>query len=113
MKIATPDLVTNSYFPALAAEELGVYRDEGLDAHVQLLPSLDAVNALRDGGVDFVAGGAHTTLLAFPPWKGVKLVVSLSQCTSWLLVVRGGLPARRVDIGVVMALRIRACTRPA
>src|SRR5439155_1761877 len=32
MKIATPDLVTNSYFRALAAEELGLYRDEGLDA---------------------------------------------------------------------------------
>ena len=70
MRIATPDLVTNSYFPALAAEELGVYRDEGLDAHVELLPSLDAVNALRDGAVDFVAGGAHTMLLAFPGWKG-------------------------------------------
>ena len=38
MKIATPDLVTNSYFPALAAEELGLYREEGLDAHVELLP---------------------------------------------------------------------------
>src|SRR5437867_4503896 len=59
MKIATPDLVTNSYFPALAAEELGVYRDEGLDAHVELLPSLDAVNALRDGAVDFVAAAAR------------------------------------------------------
>jgi hypothetical protein len=34
MSIATPDLVTNSYFPALAAEELGVYREEGLAAHV-------------------------------------------------------------------------------
>jgi hypothetical protein len=32
MRIATPDLVTNSYFPALAAEELGVFREEGLDA---------------------------------------------------------------------------------
>jgi len=76
MRIATPDLVTNSYFPALAAEELGVYREEGLEAHVELLPSLEAVSALRDGGVDFVAGGAHTTLLAFPGWKGAKVVVA-------------------------------------
>ena len=37
MRIATPDLVTNSYFPALAAEELGLYREEGFDAHVELL----------------------------------------------------------------------------
>jgi ABC-type nitrate/sulfonate/bicarbonate transport system substrate-binding protein len=112
MKIATPDLVTNSYFPALAAEELGVYREEGLDAHVELLPALDAVNALRDGAVDFVAGGAHTTLLAFPRWRGAKLVVTLSQGTPWLLVVRADLPARRGDIGAIKGLRIGAAPGP-
>src|SRR2546426_12098059 len=112
MRIATPDLVTNSYFPALAAEELGVFREEGLDAHVQLLPSLEAVNALRDGAGDFVAGGAHTTLLAFPQWKGVKLVVTLSQGTPWLLVVRADLPARRGDLGAVKGVRTAAPPRP-
>jgi len=112
MKIATPDLVTNSYFPALAAEELGLYRDEGLDAHVELLPSLDAVNALRDGAVDFVAGGAHTTLLTFPGWKGARLVVTLSQGTPWLLVLRADLPARRGDVGAVKGLRIGAAPGP-
>jgi NitT/TauT family transport system substrate-binding protein len=112
MRIATPDLVTNSYFPALAAEEFGIYREEGLDAHVELLPSLDAVNALRDGTVEFVAGGAHTTLLAFPQWKGAKLVVTLSQGTPWLLVVRADLPARRGDISVVKGLRLGAAPGP-
>ena len=112
MKIATPDLVTNSYFPALAAEELGLYRDEGIDAHVELLPSLEAVNALRDGAVDFVAGGAHTTLLAFPDWKGAKLVVALSQGTPWLLVLRADLPARRGDVSAVKGLRIGAAPGP-
>jgi NitT/TauT family transport system substrate-binding protein len=112
MRIATPDLVTNSYFPALAAEELGVYREEGLDAHVELLPSLEAVNALRDGVVDFVAGGAHTMLLAFPRWQGAKLVVTLSQGTPWLLVVRADLPASRGDIGAVKGLRIGAAPGP-
>src|SRR5437867_2719131 len=112
MKIATPDLVTNSYFPALAAEELGLYREEGFDAHVELLPSLDAVNALRDGAVDFVAGGAHTTLLAFPGWKGAKLVVTLSQGTPWLLVLRADLPARRGDVSAVKGLRIAAAPGP-
>jgi len=112
VRIATPDLVTNSYFPALAAEELGFFRDEGLEAHVELRPSLDAVNALRDGGVDFVAGGAHTTLLAFPEWNGAKLVVTLSQGTPWLLVVRADLPARRGDIGAVKGLRIGAAPGP-
>src|SRR2546426_10119639 len=97
MRIATPDLVTNSYFPALAAEELGLYREEGLDAHVELLPSLDAVNALRDGAVDFVAGGAPTMLLAFPGWEGAKLPVTPSHGTPWPLVPRAGPPPRRGD----------------
>ena len=112
MRIATPDLVTNSYFPALAAEELGVYRQEGLDAHVELLPSLDAVNALRDGAVDFVAGGAHTMLLAFPGWKGAKLVATLSQGTPWLLVMRADLSVPRGDVGSVKGRRIGAAPGP-
>jgi ABC-type nitrate/sulfonate/bicarbonate transport system substrate-binding protein len=112
MRIATPDLVTNSYFPALAAEELGLFREEGLDAHVELLPSLEAVNALRDGAVDFVAGGAHTMLLAFPQWKGAKLVVTLSQGTPWLLVLRADIPARRGEIAAVKGLKIGAAPGP-
>ena len=112
MKIATPDLVTNSYFPALAAEELGLYRAEGIDAHVELLPSLEAVNALRDGRVDFVAGGAHSTLLAFPGWKGARLVVAISQGTPWLLVLRADLPARRGDVSAVKGLHIGAAPGP-
>lgn len=112
MRIATPDLVTNSYFPALAAEELGLYREEGLDAHVELLPSVDAVTALRDGAVDFVAGGAHTSLLGFPDWKGAKLVVAISQGTPWLLVLRADLPARRGDVTAVKGLRIGAAHGP-
>src|SRR2546422_1438173 len=53
MRIAVPDLVTNSYFPALAAEELGLYRAEGVDAHVDLLAAVrgdvGAVKGLRIG----------------------------------------------------------------
>src|SRR3989441_11237755 len=112
MRIATPDLVTNSYFPALAAEELGLYREEGLDAHVELLPSLDAVNALRDGAVDFVAGGAPTMLLAFPGWKGAKLAVALSQGTPWLLVLRAELQARRRGLAPRQGPPHRAPPRP-
>jgi ABC-type nitrate/sulfonate/bicarbonate transport system substrate-binding protein len=112
VRIATPDLVTNSYFPALAAEELGLYREEALDAHVELMPSLDAVNALRSGSVEFVAGGAHSMLLAFPGWKGAKLLVTLSQGTPWLLVLRSDLAVRRGDIHAVKGLRIGAAPGP-
>ena len=112
MRISTPDLVTNSYFPALAAEELGLFREEGSDAHVELLSSLEAVTALRDGAVDFVAGGAHSMLLGFPNWKGAKLVVTLSQGTPWLLVLRADLPARRGDVAAVKGLRIGVAAGP-
>src|ERR671936_836703 len=72
MRIATPDLVSNSYFPALAAEELGAYREEGIDAHVELLPSLDAVDALRDGAVDIgAAPGPDRALLRLLSETGV------------------------------------------
>ena len=111
-RIATPDLVTNSYFPALAAEELGLFREEGIAAHLEAMPSLAAVNALRDGAVDFVAGGAHTLLTAFPDWKGAKLVVTLSRGTPWLLVLRASLAARRGDVAAVRGLRIGAAHGP-
>ncbi len=113
MRIAVPDLVTNSYFPALAAEELGFYKAEGLDAHVELRgPATKAIAALRDGAVDMVAGGAHTTLNAFPQWKGAKLVVALSQGTPWLLVLRADLGAQRGDVQAVKGLRIGAAPGP-
>ena len=99
MLIAVPDLVTNSYFPALAAEELGFYRTEGVDAHVELLaPALGAMAALRDGRVQGVVTGVHTTLTAFPGWKGAKVAVAVAQGTPWLLVLRADRPAARGDI---------------
>lgn len=113
MRIAVPDLVTNSYFPALAAEELGFYRAEGLDAHVALHgPATVAIAALREGVVDVVAGGAHTALTGFPQWQGVKLVVALAQGTPWLLVLRADIPAARGDLHAVKGLRIGAAPGP-
>ena len=113
MRIAVPDLVTNSYFPALAAEELGFYKAEGIEAHVELRgPATTAIAALRDGAVDMVAGGAHTTLTAFPRWQGAKLVVALAQGTPWLLVLRADLRAQRGDVRAVKGLRIGAAPGP-
>ncbi len=37
MRIAVPDLVSNSYFPAVAAVELGFFAAEGLEAELQLI----------------------------------------------------------------------------
>jgi hypothetical protein len=50
--------------------------------------------------------------IAFPRWRGARLVVTLSQGTPWLLVLRADLPARRGDIGAVKGVRIAAAPGP-
>jgi ABC-type nitrate/sulfonate/bicarbonate transport system substrate-binding protein len=37
MRIAVLDFVTNTSFPVLAAEELGFFKAEGLDAQIKLI----------------------------------------------------------------------------
>ena len=36
MKLAVPDLISNSYFPAAAAVELGFFKQEGLDVDLEV-----------------------------------------------------------------------------
>ncbi len=110
MRIAVPDLISNSYFPAIAAVELGFFKAEGLDVKkIELLfPVPKAMEALRDGALDFVAGSAHATLMAFPDWKGAKLLAALGQRMYWLLVLRADLGAKRGEISAVKGLRIGA-----
>jgi ABC-type nitrate/sulfonate/bicarbonate transport system substrate-binding protein len=95
MRIAAVDLVSNTCFPALAAEELGFYKAEGLDAHIELVSALGATKAMRAGTVE-----------------GAKLIVCLSQGTPWLLVVRADLPVSRGDISAVKGLRLTAADGP-
>ena len=109
MKLAVPDLISNSYFPAAAAIELGFFRDEGLDASLELIFPVDkAYAALRDGAVDFVGGSAHSALAAFPEWKGAKLLCAQAQGMYWFLVMRSDLNARRGDIAAVKGKSIGA-----
>ena len=113
MRIAVPDLVSNSYFPALAAVELGYFQAQGIDMElVMLSPAGRTMEALRDGRVDFVAGPAHATLSAFPGWQGAKLLAALSQHTYWLLVLRSALGVRPGDVAAVKGLRIGAAPGP-
>ncbi|MBI4527507.1 MAG: ABC transporter substrate-binding protein [Deltaproteobacteria bacterium] len=113
MRIAAVDLISNTCFPALAAEELGFYKAEGLDARVELVPALRATGALRDGTADaMIAGSVHDVLTAFPGWEGAKLIVALSQGTPWLLVLRADLPAKRGDLQAVKGLRLTAAEGP-
>ena len=113
MRIAVPDLVSNSYFPAVAAVELGFFRDQGIDAELEMVfPIPRAMESLRDGSIDFVAGPAHATLSAFPDWQGAKLLAALSQHTFWVLVMRSDLKAAPGDVEAVKGLRIGAAPGP-
>jgi NitT/TauT family transport system substrate-binding protein len=109
MKLAVPDLISNSYFPAVAAVELGFFEKEGLDVSLELIFPVDkAYEALRDGAVDFVGGSAYSVLAAFPEWEGAKLLCAQAQGMYWFLVMRADLGARRGDLGVVKGRSIGA-----
>lgn len=109
MKLAVPDLISNSYFPAAAAVELGLFAREGLDVSLELIFPVDrAYRALRDGTIDFVGGSAHSALAAFPEWRGCKLLCAQGQGMYWFLVMRSDLAAARGDVSVVKGRRIGA-----
>ena len=113
MRIAVPDLVSNSYFPAVAAIELGFFQAEGIDAELEMVfPVGRAMQALRDGSIDFVAGPAHATLSTFPGWQGAKLLAALSQHTFWLLVLRADLGVQPGDVDAIKGRRIGAAPGP-
>ena len=108
-KVALPDLVSNSYFPAIAAVELGYFKEEGIDAEIELIfPVPDSFVALRDGKCDFVAGSAHAPLWAFPRWKGSKVLCALSQGMYWFLVLRHDIDIERGDVNALKRLRLGA-----
>jgi ABC-type nitrate/sulfonate/bicarbonate transport system substrate-binding protein len=98
MKLAVPDMISNSYFPAEAAVELGFFKAEGLDVELELIFPVDkAYAALRDGAVDFVGGSAHSALAAFPRFQGAKLICAQAQGMYWFLILHADLGAKRGD----------------
>jgi len=113
LRIAAVDLVSNTCFPVLAADELGFFNAEGLDVRIELVAMLGATKALRNGSADaMIAGSVHDVLTEFPQWKGAKLVVALSQGTPWLLVVRSELFTKRGDFDAVKGRRLTAAEGP-
>jgi ABC-type nitrate/sulfonate/bicarbonate transport system substrate-binding protein len=109
MKLAVPDMISNSYFPAIAAAQLGFFRQEGLNVEVELVFPVDkAYAALRDGAVDFVGGSAHSALAAFPEWQGVKLLCAQAQGMYWFLVMHKDLGVKRGDVAGVKGRSIGA-----
>ena len=113
LRIAIPDLVSPSYFPAIAAVELGCFRDQGFDATVELIyPVTRTYEELREGRLDFVGGASHAALYAFKDWQGARIVCALAQHMYWFLVVRSDLEPARGDLSVVKGLSIGAAPGP-
>jgi len=109
MKLAIPDMISNSYFPAIAAIELGFFEQEGLDVALEMIYPVDnCYAAMRDGAVDFVGGSAHSVLSAFPEWRGAKLIGAQAQGMYWFLVLHKDFGARRGDISAVKGKSIGA-----
>lgn len=109
MKLGVPDLISNSYFPAIAAIDLGCFAAQGLDIELELLfPVNKTYEALRDGSLDFVAGSAHSALAAFPNFAGQKLICAQGQGMYWFLVMDRTLNPTRGYLDVVKEKRIGA-----
>lgn len=113
-RLAVPDLISPSYFPAIAAAELGCFEQRGVPVGVELLfPVTDALDRLRAGEFDFVAGAAHALFHNAPDADGVKLLAALSRNMYWFLVVRSDLGMERpADLSRLAGLRIGAAPGP-
>jgi ABC-type nitrate/sulfonate/bicarbonate transport system substrate-binding protein len=113
LRLAIPDLISPSYFPAIAAVEMGFFEKEGFAAKLELLyPVTKTYEELREGRLDFVGGAAHAALYAFKDWKGGKLLCALAQHMYWFLVLNRKMNAKRGDLSAVKGLRIGAAPGP-
>ncbi|HET7362594.1 MAG TPA: ABC transporter substrate-binding protein [Burkholderiales bacterium] len=109
VRVAIPDLVSPSYFPAIAAVELGFLPD----ATVELLyPVTRTYEQLREGQLDLVGGAAHAVLYAFRDWQGARLLCALAQRMYWFLVVHKKFNPQRGQLAVLKGLRIGAAPGP-
>ena len=113
LRVAIPDLISPSYFPAIAAVELGCFKQEGLDATLELLfPVTKTYEELREGRLDFVGGASHAALYAFRDWQGGKLLCALAQNMYWFLILKKSLGAKQGELSAVKGQRIGAAPGP-
>jgi NitT/TauT family transport system substrate-binding protein len=107
--LAIPDLVSPSYFPAIAAIDLGFFEKQGLEVELKLVYPVDAAyKELRDGDVDIVCGSAHSVVKAFPNWHGARMLAALSQGMYWQLVMHSDFGGEPGDLSIVKNKRIGA-----
>jgi len=106
-RLMVADLDSPSYFVAVAAAELGFFKQEGIDIELERAYGAHSAAArLRDGTLHFFGGPAYSPTSAFPAWKGVRLLCALSQYSYWFLAVRADLDVKRGDLAALKGLRI-------
>ncbi len=103
--IWVPDLDSPSYFVAIAAVELGCFKEEGIDIKF-VYNTKQGPELMREGKVDFIGGPAFAGTRTYPEWKGVKLLCALSQYSYWFMAVRRDLDVKRGDLQALKGLRI-------
>jgi ABC-type nitrate/sulfonate/bicarbonate transport system substrate-binding protein len=106
-RIWVPDLDSPSYFVAIAAVELGFFKEQGIPVEF-VYKTMQGPELMREGKLDFIAGPAYAATRAFPAWKGLKLLCALSQYSYWFLAVRASLNVKRGDLEALKGLRISA-----
>jgi ABC-type nitrate/sulfonate/bicarbonate transport system substrate-binding protein len=106
-RIWVPDLDSPSYFVAIAAVELGFFKEQGVPVEF-VYNTMQGPELMREGKLDFIAGPAYAGVRAFPAWKGIKLLCALSQYSYWFLAVRATLNVKRGDLAALKGLRISA-----
>ena len=111
MRLTVADAISPSYFVAIAAVQLGFFREEGVDMEFVFTPPSPS-QALNDGAIDFYGGSPFTGLRAFPGWRGGKLLCALSHYTYWFLAIRSDIPCARGDVNAVKGLRLSAAIEP-
>jgi NitT/TauT family transport system substrate-binding protein len=78
-RLLVADLDSPSYFVALAAVELGCFKEEGIE--VELVRDYGADKgpvSMKEGTMHFLGGPAYIASRTFPGWQGVKLLCALS-----------------------------------
>jgi ABC-type nitrate/sulfonate/bicarbonate transport system substrate-binding protein len=111
MRLTVADAISPSYFVAIAAIQLGFFREEGVDMEFVFTPPSPS-QALKDGAVDFFGGSPFTGLRTFPGWRGGVLLCALSHYTYWFLAIRSDIRCERGDVNAVKGLRLSASIEP-
>jgi NitT/TauT family transport system substrate-binding protein len=111
MRITVSDAISPSYFVAIAAVQLGFFKEEDVEMEF-VFPPADPSQALRDGVVDFYGGSPYTGLHRFPGWRGGAVLCALSHYTYWFLAVRSDLKCEQGDVSAVKGLRLSASVLP-